>query len=85
LAAGVDLLIHDAQYTADEYRSRVGWGHSSVDHVLAFAELAGVGHLVTFHHDPGHSDDALDALHEAMIRRTRIHVERGQEGVSFEL
>ena len=85
LAAGVDLLIHDAQYTADEYRSRVGWGHSSVDDVLAFAELAGVGRLVTFHHDPGHSDDALDELHEAMIRRTRIRVEPGQEGVSFKL
>jgi phosphoribosyl 1,2-cyclic phosphodiesterase len=85
LAAGVDLLIHDAQYTADEYRSRVGWGHSSVDHVLAFAELAGVGRLVTFHHDPGHSDDALDGMHEAMTRQTRIRVEPGQEGVSLTL
>jgi phosphoribosyl 1,2-cyclic phosphodiesterase len=85
LAAGVDLLIHDAQYTADEYRSRVGWGHSSVDHVLAFAELAGVGRLVTFHHDPGHSDDALDGMHEAMTRQTRIRVEPGQEGVSLAL
>jgi phosphoribosyl 1,2-cyclic phosphodiesterase len=85
LAAGVDLLVHDAQYTADEYRSRVGWGHSNVEDVLAFAELAGIGHLVTFHHDPGHSDDALDALHDAMISRTRIHVEPGKEGVSFEL
>ena len=42
LAADVDLLIHDAQYTAEEYRSRPGWGHSSVDHVLAFAELSSV-------------------------------------------
>jgi phosphoribosyl 1,2-cyclic phosphodiesterase len=83
LAAGADLLIHDAQYTADEYQARVGWGHSSVDHALTFAELAGVGRLVTFHHDPSHSDDALDALHQAMIRRTRIRMEAGQEGVSL--
>ena len=26
---GADLLIHDAQYTAAEYPSKIGWGHSS--------------------------------------------------------
>ncbi len=85
LAAGVDLLIHDAQYTADEYRSRPGWGHSSVDHVLAFAELTSVGRLVTFHHDPGHDDDTLDALHETMVGRGRVPVEPGREGLSLAL
>ena len=30
LAAGVDLLLHDAQFTDVEYPERVGWGHSSV-------------------------------------------------------
>ncbi len=35
LAAGVDLLIHDAQYTSDEYDARVGWGHSSVEQAAA--------------------------------------------------
>jgi phosphoribosyl 1,2-cyclic phosphodiesterase len=83
LAAGVDLLIHDAQYTADEYRSRPGWGHSSVDHVLAFAELTSVARLVTFHHDPGHHDDTLDALHEAMTTQSRVPVEPGREGLSL--
>ena len=85
LVAGADLLIHDTQYTADEYRSRPGWGHSSIDHVLAFAHLTSVDRLVTFHHDPSHDDDMLDRLHEAMIGRSRIPVEPGRAGLSLTL
>lgn len=62
LATGVDLLIHDAQYTVDERSSRIGWGHSSLDEAVAFAKNAGVAALVPFHHDPTHSDASLDAL-----------------------
>jgi phosphoribosyl 1,2-cyclic phosphodiesterase len=60
LAAGADLLIHDAQYTLAEYATRVGWGHSAMPHTLAFARLAGVRHLVPFHHEPTHTDVLLD-------------------------
>ena len=42
LAAGVDLLIHDAQYGDAEYRERVGWGHSSIPQAIGFAAAAGV-------------------------------------------
>ena len=59
LATGVDLLIHDAQYTEDEYAERVGWGHSSISAAIAFAELVGARRLVAFHHDPTHDDDFL--------------------------
>jgi phosphoribosyl 1,2-cyclic phosphodiesterase len=83
LAVGADLLIHDAQYTVDEYAARVGWGHSSVDHVLAFAELAAVGRLVPFHHDPAHDDDTLDSLVDSIAARSRIRVEPGREGWSL--
>ena len=83
LAAGADLLIHDAQYTPDEYRSRTGWGHSTTDHAMAFAALAAVERLVTFHHDPGHDDETLDAMHAAMTRSGRVPVEPGREGASF--
>jgi phosphoribosyl 1,2-cyclic phosphodiesterase len=62
LARGVDLLIHDAQYTAVERSSRIGWGHSSLDEAVAFADSAGAAALAPFHHDPTHSDAALDAL-----------------------
>ena len=62
LARGVDLLLHDAQYSLAEYPTHVGWGHSALEHALAFGHLADVRHLVTFHHDPGHSDDEIDRL-----------------------
>jgi ribonuclease BN (tRNA processing enzyme) len=63
LAEGADLLIHDAQYTADEYRSRVGWGHCTVELAVRFAERVDASKLLLFHHDPAHSDDALEHMH----------------------
>ncbi len=64
LASGADVLLHDSQYTEDEYPSRVGWGHSSVAHAAAFACAADVGRLALFHHDPMRSDDDLEVLHD---------------------
>jgi phosphoribosyl 1,2-cyclic phosphodiesterase len=64
LASGVDLLLHDAQFTDDEYSERVGWGHSSVTHAVTFAQRAGVGRLVLFHHDPWHADGVLDEIED---------------------
>jgi phosphoribosyl 1,2-cyclic phosphodiesterase len=79
LAAGADLLLHDAQYTDDEYASRVGWGHSALSHTLAFAELCGVVQLMPFHYDPSHSDDFLDALFDG------LPVLPAREGMELEL
>jgi phosphoribosyl 1,2-cyclic phosphodiesterase len=62
LAHGADILLHDAQYGDDEYRGHVGWGHSSVGDVVAFARKAQVDRLVLFHHDPYHTDAELEAL-----------------------
>ena len=42
LARGADLLVHDAQYTAEELQKRRGWGHSSFDQAMQLAEMAGV-------------------------------------------
>ncbi len=64
LAAGVDLLLHDAQFTDLEYPERVGWGHSSVSDAVMFALRTGVGRLVLFHHDPWHADGDLDELED---------------------
>ncbi len=87
LAEGADLLIHDAQYTDDEYRSHTGWGHSSITHTLAFAEMAGVGRLVTFHHDPQHDDPTIDALIDGIRAEgpRPFEVIGGAEGASFEV
>ena len=62
VAARADLLIHDAQYTDEEYDRCVGWGHSSYRHALAFAANVGAKRLVPFHHDPSHDDATLDNL-----------------------
>ena len=64
LAAGADLLFHDAQYTEDEYPHRLGWGHSSTAHAAAFARAAGVRRLGMFHHDPMRSDRELEELYD---------------------
>jgi phosphoribosyl 1,2-cyclic phosphodiesterase len=71
LAAGADLLLHDSQYTDEEYASRLGWGHSSVDQAAAFARAAGVRQLALFHHDPRRSDGELDVLHERLAETLR--------------
>ncbi len=56
---GVDLLIHEAQYTPTEYRTKVGWGHSSISNTAAFVKHAEVSDWIITHHDPAHDDDAL--------------------------
>ncbi|MGH7822533.1 MAG: MBL fold metallo-hydrolase [Candidatus Binatia bacterium] len=86
LASGVDLLIHDAQYGDEEYPLHVGWGHSSIEHAFGFAALAGVKHLVLFHHDPAHTDAELDRLiAAAATTHAPFHVTAGAEGATFQL
>jgi len=60
--AGADLLIHDAQYTQEEYAARINWGHTSIEYAIAAANRAGVKKLALFHHDPDRTDDQLDQL-----------------------
>ncbi len=58
-----DLLVHDCQYTEEEYnRDKAGWGHSTFEHVCPAANRAGVKQLALFHHDPMRTDDQLDEL-----------------------
>ncbi len=64
---GADVLVHDCQYTEEEYAGRVGWGHSSTEDVVTFAQLAKAEELILFHHDPMHTDDDL----EPMLARVR--------------
>lgn len=87
LAAGADVLIHDAQYTSQEYERRVGWGHSSFNHALAFATLTKVGQLITFHHDPAHADVLLDQIAERiqLTRELPFEFTPGKAGLTIEL
>ena len=61
---GATLLIHDAQYTEEEYKLTKGWGHSTYTAATNLAIEAGVTHFGLFHHDPEHSDDDIDAIVE---------------------
>jgi phosphoribosyl 1,2-cyclic phosphodiesterase len=85
LATGVDLLLHDVQYTDTEYGSRVGWGHSRVSDAVALAQLAGTRRLVTFHHDPAHDDVSLDAMlgDGQALAQEPLEVIGGKEGTTF--
>ncbi len=87
LAEGVDLLLHDAQYTREEYLRHAGWGHSTMHDAIAFARLAGVMHLAPFHHDPGRDDAALEAAIAAAVAETKpgFPVTPAAEGRSFDL
>jgi phosphoribosyl 1,2-cyclic phosphodiesterase len=87
LAEGVDLLIHDTQYTDQEYQNRVGFGHSSIKHAFQFAGLTGVRHLAPFHHDPTHSDDDLDRMFENTIGdlRPSYQVTPSREGMTLDI
>jgi phosphoribosyl 1,2-cyclic phosphodiesterase len=70
LAHGASLLVHDCQYTDDEYPSHIGWGHSRLSDVLAFARLTEAQRLLLFHHDPLHDDEQLDRLHGEAVGRS---------------
>lgn len=66
LAEGADLLIYDAQYTADEYSAgKQGWGHSTYAEAVKLARAAHVGRLVLYSHDPGHDDEMLRKIEAA--------------------
>jgi phosphoribosyl 1,2-cyclic phosphodiesterase len=62
LVEGVDLLIHDAQYTPPEFKVKATWGHCTIDYAVWLAMQAGVKRLALFHHDPARRDDDLDDL-----------------------
>ena len=65
LAEGADLLLHDSQYTSEEYFPRRGWGHSTIGDACLFASLAEAKKILLTHHDPSHSDAFLDEMFES--------------------
>ncbi len=59
-ARGASVLVHDTMFTAEEYPSFVGWGHSTYEDAVELALEAGVRQLVLFHHRPERTDDEVD-------------------------
>lgn len=64
LTRGVDLLLHDSQYTSEEFPARAHFGHSSINYAVGLGEHAGARQVVLFHHDPWRSDTQLDSIVE---------------------
>lgn len=82
---GADVLIHDAQYTPDEYRAaKQGFGHSSIVMATEVASAANVGKLVLFHHEPSYDDAKLDAL-QADARARFAQTTSAYEGLEIDL
>jgi phosphoribosyl 1,2-cyclic phosphodiesterase len=82
-----DLLVHDAQYTRQEYeKNKIGWGHTPIEDAIAAASRAGVKQLALFHHDPERSDEQIDAmtsLYCASEKTEGMHTFFAREGLEI--
>ena len=88
--ADADLVIHDGQYTNDEYLTKRNWGHSTMEYVLEVAMAANVKQVILSHHDPGHEDDFLDKLEAHCKEKVRsagsdLNVMLAAEGMEIHL
>jgi len=88
--AGADLVIHDAHFTLNEYQSKIGWGHSTVEYAVAMCRAAGVAQLALTHHAPLRTDDAIDKIVKNALDDQRgmppaLHVFAAAEGQVLEL
>jgi phosphoribosyl 1,2-cyclic phosphodiesterase len=84
LARQADVFVYDAQYTAEEYPTRIGWGHSTPEEAIKLAREAQAKRLVLFHHDPSH-DDAFIAAMEAKAQAEFSACQSAREGLELEI
>jgi CheY-like chemotaxis protein len=87
---GADLVIHDAQYTLEDFPAKLGWGHTPLERAVDYAILAQTKQLALFHHDPDRHDEAVDALCEnarryAATGQSALQIFAATEGQVIEL
>jgi ribonuclease BN (tRNA processing enzyme) len=85
---GADLVIWDAQYTAEEYVSRKGWGHSTYEIDIELAARASVRHLILTHHDPVSSDKTLgerEKKYRSLAAKQSVQLDFAKEGMEVVL
>ena len=89
LCAGADVLIHDAQHTAEELPARGSFGHSAVGYPVELARRCGVPRVLLFHHDPERTDDDVAAIERSLQASCAagggVAVEAGVEGMTIDL
>ena len=83
---GSSIVIHEAQYTPEEYPSKRNWGHSTYAYAVQMAAAAGVRRLFLTHHDPAHDDSFLRDVEDrarALARElhSRMEVACAYEGL----
>ena len=79
LADGVDLLIHDSQYTPSEFAEKYYFGHCTHDFAVGIAMASRAKRLALFHHDPVRTDDELDT--RGACAATALEVFAAREGL----
>lgn len=87
---GCDVMIHDTQYTAEEYLGDKpvvqGFGHSTYDMAMDNAQQAGVARLICLHYNPAHTDEFLAKLPQGNVAvQPPLHVTLAQEGIVVEV
>jgi phosphoribosyl 1,2-cyclic phosphodiesterase len=87
IAKFADLLFHDASYTAKEYVTKIGWGHSSFRDAIAFGKMCHVKKLALFHHEPVRSDEQLEQMLKDSTQNLNLNfeVEICAEGGTYDL
>ncbi len=84
LAAGADLLVHDAQLLPEEVAAQAAFGHPAADYAVALGRRAQARRVVLFHHRPDRTDDALDRL-ARRFATSPVPVVVAAEGTVFDL
>jgi ribonuclease BN (tRNA processing enzyme) len=62
VCAGVDVLVHDAQFLSNEQVVADAYVHATIDDALALARLCAARALALFHHGPARTDDEVEAI-----------------------
>jgi len=88
LAQDTDLLICDGQYSTEEHKKRVGWGHGTPELCLREAVAARARRLLITHFDPTHSDSSLARMEKEFQKSahaSRIPVAFARQGQTINL
>lgn len=85
---GCDLIIHEAQYTPQEYKEKVGWGHSSISNAAILLKYCKSPEWFITHHDPKHTDHELFKkfqLHKDIMQDCKIptHIHMAYDGLTL--
>jgi ribonuclease BN (tRNA processing enzyme) len=87
LAYQSDLLIHDSQYSNEEYLNKAGWGHSSLEIAAELCSRTEAKRLLMFHHDPSYSDDERTEMFDDFMQQVAYNfpIELAVEGHEIEV